>query len=503
MRAKLIWFAFACCMSGGSALAQSPDVQQLQDKVKQLEQLTDELKARLATLEKSQSGTPQVVNTNIVRPSGSGDAVSSPSASDGAPKADAAPTQAAPPPQAPGATTTVIITAQTTETEKDTLEKKPGFDIYGFAMLDMGYDFNQNDPAWFDTMRPTKLPAFPDEFGRDGNFYAGVRQTRFGVKANFPTALGEVKTIFEFEMFGVGVDAGQTTIRLRHAWGELGQFGAGQTWSPFMDPDVFPNSLEYWGPNGMVFFRNVQARWMPINKGNHQLWFAAERPGASGDLGTLAGRIELAGLQARFPAPDLSARFRWGGEKDYLQISGIGRYISWDDLHASPTSTFDFSGNTWGWGVSVSTNYAVGKKNLLKGEYTYGHGIENYMNDAPVDVAPIATPLNIRRPLDGRPLPVWAWVAFDDINWSDHWTSTGGYSYLRIDNTPLQSPTDFRRGQYGLFNLEHHPTKNVMYGAEFQWGRRNNFSDGFQVDDYRLQFGFRYNFDYKLGSAKK
>jgi len=26
---------------------------------------------------------------------------------------------------------------------------------------------------------------------------------------------------------------------------------------------VFPNSIEYWGPNGMVFFRNVQFRWMP------------------------------------------------------------------------------------------------------------------------------------------------------------------------------------------------------------------------------------------------
>jgi hypothetical protein len=67
----------------------------------------------------------------------------------------------------------------------------------------------------------------------------------------------------------------------------------------------------------------------------------------------------------------------------------------------------------------------------------------------------------------------------------------------------LQTPSDFRRGQYALVNLEHHPTKNVMIGGEFQWGRRNNHSDGFQVDDYRIQFGFRYNFDYKFGSAKK
>ena len=36
-----------------------------------------------------------------------------------------------------------------------------------------------------------------------------------------------------------------------------------------MDPDVFPNSLEYWGPTGMVFFRNVQVRWMPT-QGRHE-----------------------------------------------------------------------------------------------------------------------------------------------------------------------------------------------------------------------------------------
>src|SRR3954453_960980 len=167
-------------------------------------------------------------------------------------------------------------------------DDKPTFDIYGFAMLDMGFDFKQNDPNWLDVVRPAKLPAFENEFGKDGRWYSGVRQTRFGVKSSVPTELGALKTTFEFELFGTGVDAGQTTFRLRHAYGEVGHFGAGQTWSPFMDPDVFPNSLEYWGPTGMVFFRNVQFRWMPI-KGDTSLTIAAERPGASGDQGVYAG----------------------------------------------------------------------------------------------------------------------------------------------------------------------------------------------------------------------
>ena len=110
-----------------------------------------------------------------------------------------------------------------------------------------------------------------DEFGVDGHWFAGVRQSRLGVKTSTPTSMGDLKTTFEFELFGTGVDAGQTTLRLRHAYGELGQFGAGQTWSPFMDIDVFPNTVEYWGPNGMVFFRNVQVRWMPVQGGGFRL----------------------------------------------------------------------------------------------------------------------------------------------------------------------------------------------------------------------------------------
>src|SRR4029077_16884074 len=114
------------------------------------------------------------------------------------------------------------------------------------------------------------------EFGHNGNWFFGVRQTRFGVKTSSPTALGDIKTTFEFELFGVGEQAGETMFRLRHAYGEIGMFGAGQTWSPFMDPDVFPDSIEYWGPNGMVFFRNVQLRVMPL-RGPASITLAAER----------------------------------------------------------------------------------------------------------------------------------------------------------------------------------------------------------------------------------
>jgi hypothetical protein len=384
--------------------------------------------------------------------------------------------------------------------QEESAISKTNMTIYGFAQLDTGYDAGATDPAWFDVIRTTKLPAFADQFGKGGNWYAGVRQSRLGVKTTTPTQFGDLKTIFEFELFGVGVDAGQTTFRLRHAWGELGQFGAGQTWSPFMDPDVFPNSLEYWGPAGMVFFRNVQLRWTPVNKNGHEFMMAIERPGASADPGAIAGRIEVANTRGRFPAPDFSTRYRYSGESGHVQLAGIVRYIQWDDL--LPGDGIDTRGNAVGWGVNVSGNYKFNnKKDVARLQFVWGEGIQNYMNDSPVDVGAVLTG-NPARPFDGRPLTQVGVVAFLDHNWSDRWSTSVGYSLNDVENTFLQAPSAFSQGHYGIFNLLFYPVKNVMAGAEFQWGRRKNHRDGWIYDDYRVQLGARYNFSFDLFGDK-
>jgi hypothetical protein len=374
-------------------------------------------------------------------------------------------------------------------------DPKTRLDIYGFAMLDMGYQFKQNHPDWFDVIRPTKLPAFPDEFGEDGHFYSGVRQSRFGVKSFTPTDLGELRTTFEFELFGTGVDAGQTTFRLRHAYGELGAFGAGQYWSPFMDIDVFPNSLEYWGPNGMVFFRNVQFRWMPI-QGDTRLTLALERPGASGEAGILADRIELQNVQGRFPLPDFSGEYRYGAGWGYVEAAGIIRRMDIDDLL---DDAFDLDQSLVGWGVNLSSNLKPSAADTVRLQVVFGDGVQNYMNDAPVDVGVEINPGDPRRPVKGVALPLVGVVAFLDHNWSSRWSTAAGYSMLDIDNSNGQSADAFGEGHYALVNLLHTPVRNVMMGGEFQWGKRQNFSDGFSSDDYRIQFSFKYNFSASIG----
>jgi hypothetical protein len=366
-------------------------------------------------------------------------------------------------------------------------------------MTDGGFDFKSNDPQWFDVLRPSKLPSFTDEFGKDGKTYAGVRQSRFGVKGLEHTPLGDLKTHFEFDMFGVGSFAGETTIRPRHFYGELGAFGAGQTHSPFMDIDIFPNILDYWGPNGMVFFRNVQVRWMPMRSENRKLTIALERPGSSQDAGVLANRVEIQNLRARYPYPDLSGEFRYGGKYGYIRVAGIVRETKLDDLLKN--DPLHLEDTVIGWGTNVSSNVKI-KKDVLRLQYVYGDGIENYMNDAPIDIALKPNPGDPVRPVRGRALPLHSFVTYIDHVWTEKFSTSAGYSQLTISNTVLQQPNDFHRGQYATVNLLYSPFEHLMYGIEGQWARRTNFGDGFHANDYRIQVGFRYNFSALIGGTK-
>jgi hypothetical protein len=357
-------------------------------------------------------------------------------------------------------------------------QPQKSMEVYGFVMTDAGYNFNQIDPNWFDCVRPTKLPSYKNEFGTDGHTYFSVRQTRFGVKSSLPTALGDLKTVFEFELFGTGVDAGQTTFRLRHAYAELGHFGVGQTWSPFMDGDVFPNSLEYWGPVGMVFFRNIQIRWMPI-MGDTRLTIALERPGASADQGDYAERIQVENVKGHTPLPDLSAEYRYAGKFGYVELAGIVRYMAWEDIDSIPAT--DLSDNAIGWGLNLSSNINFTKSTVGRFQVVYGQGIENYMNDAPADIG-IKVNENDTTDISGVTLPVLGVVAFVDQQWSKKFSSTIGYSMVNIDNTNGQQANAFKSGNYALANLLYYPVENAMLGVEVQYGDRKNFDDGWDTN---------------------
>ena len=292
----------------------------------------------------------------------------------------------------------------------------------------------------------TKLPSFEDEFGHDNSTFSGVRQSRLGVKPSTPTDLGDLKTTFEFELFGTGVDAGQTTFRLRHAYGELGQFGAGQTWSPFMDPDVFPNSLEYWGPTGMVFFRNVQVRWMPIER-RHAVHRGARASGRQRRRGRVRRPHRAAEHQAALPDARLLRRVQADGRSGatssvagMLRVHQVGRHRS------TISSICPASATGWGMNLELEREARQARRSLQARRI--GEGIQNYMNDSPVDIGIENNSGNPVTPVTGEPMPIVGVVAFLDHTWNDGSRSRWA-TRCRTSTTPTaRRPTRSSVGHY-------------------------------------------------------
>ena len=371
-------------------------------------------------------------------------------------------------------------------------DNTPNVEVYGFVQADYIQDFNRVDNAWKDTLRPSKIPTDEDLFGDDGQASISAKQSRLGVLMNFPTANKPVYTKFEFDMFGVGVDEGQTTIRLRHAYGQWGPWLAGQTNTLFMDASIFPNVVDYWGPAGMVFIRNPQIRWTPLSDEEMSFAIAIERPSNDVD----AGQIRLFDpelgddITGTNRVPDLTSQFRYqDADWGHFQIAGVLRKVSFETLDTEDNEPKD---SELGWGVDATGSFKFLEKDKIIAGVVYGEGIASYMNDGGMDMAPETAGLGA----EAATVPLLGVSAYWDHWWSERFSSSFGYSETAVENTDLQTDDAFHRGQYASANFLYYPTDNVFIAAEYLWGRRVD-NNGDKGDDNRVQISFHYSFSTK------
>jgi hypothetical protein len=383
------------------------------------------------------------------------------------------------------------------------------FEIYGFAMLDMIQDSKRLDPTWEDAFRPSKIAAPEGEFGSNGQTAFSVKQSRFGVKGTMPTgdSTPPINFKFEIDFFGTGADAGKTAVRLRHVYGEWGQLLAGQTNSLFMDIDIFPNTIDYWGPNGMVFLRDPQLRVTFYRTQTDSIAAALERPGNDIDPGNirLVQGWEGAVINGDETLPDLTGQWRHDDAWGHFQVAGILRKVGYEySLAGEPLQ----KGSQTGWGIDLTAGIkTIGKDQVLLG-IVHGDGIASYMNDGGMDLAPTTAPsANPGAPqISGEAVPLTGVSAYYDHYWdaawlNSKWSSSIGYSFVQVTNTNFQNANGaagaFHKAQYASVNLLAYPADNVMLGGELLWGKLEK-NGGANGDDVRFQFSVKYNFGTKL-----
>jgi hypothetical protein len=371
-------------------------------------------------------------------------------------------------------------------------------ELYGFAQLDAIQDFKRVNPDWDATLRPSRIPTEKGQFGGDGQSVFSVRQSRLGTKASGILAGKPYEAKFEFDLYGTGVDAGQTTFRLRHAYASWGPFLAGQTNTLFMDGDIFPNVIDYWGPAGMVFVRTPQIRWTFLDRNGWTAAVALEHPSDDIDPGgiRLIDENIAANIQANEELPDLTAAIRYGGNWGHVRLAGIVRRIGYD---TRGTEDNEPDGQETGWGLNATSAIKLGMATPRLG-VVYGRGIATYMNDGGMDLAPsvstIFEPPSVILIPEAEAVKLLGVSAYVDLQWSKKLSSAIGYSFTKVDNTNFQEPTAFHKGEYASVNLLWTPADPIMTGAELLWGKRTD-NDGDTGTDTRLQYTFKYSFSSK------
>jgi len=371
-------------------------------------------------------------------------------------------------------------------------------ELYGFTMLDAIQDFNRVDPDWEASLRPSKIPTHDGVFGSDGQSIFSVRQTRLGAKATGKLAGKPYEAKFEFDLFGTGDDAGKTHMRIRHMYASWGRFLAGQTNTLFMDGDIAPNSIEYWGPPGMSWLRNPQVRWTFFQDDNWSAAVALEHPSGDIDPGNirLLDEAVAANIQGDEKLPDLTAAVRYGGSWGHVRLAGILRRIGYETRNTVDNQP---RGHETGWGLDLTSAINL-KPVTLKLGAVYGRGLATYMNDGGMDLAPAINTIPgsfgfIIVPR-AEAVKLFGLSAFADIQWAKNWSSTVGYSFDKVDNTNFQDAGAFHAGHYALVNLLWTPADPVMTGLELQWGKRID-NDGSEGHDLRVQYSFKWAFSSK------
>jgi len=386
-----------------------------------------------------------------------------------------------------------VIAPQTSGDAKAPKDEPARMEVSGKVQLDLIQDFNKVDPKWNTTLRPSTIPincpgpgafGFDPGCGKNGETVFSVRQTAISFKGFVPTQAGQLKTDLSLDLFNVG--GANTGFRLLHAWAEIGAFGVGQYETLFMNLDLFPNTIDYWGPSGMIFVRNPQVRYTPYRTDSARLAFSLEAPNSAVDTGKFALAGLGTGITGWTKYPDLVGKYSMNGGWGFFDLGGLVRSVGYKNTTAADGEP---SGAKTGWGVTADGAVNVFGKDRVVTQVTYGEGIASYFNDGGVDLAPAGGGVGSGAQL----VKSIGMMLYYDHYWSGQWSSSIGYSQHHQDNTGGQAFNAFKTGSYASTNLLWTPAKNVMWGGELLWGKKEQM-DGGSGHDTRVQFTGQFKF---------
>jgi len=355
-------------------------------------------------------------------------------------------------------TTSMALADHETEGGHSDLKVK----ISGYVKVDAIYDLDQDLGPSFNAAAINTNP----NASSDASFQMHAKQSRLNVTASKK----HVKVVVEGDFFtpeGNQLISNSSGFRMRHAYGQVGNFLAGQTWSTFMDKNwvLYPATVDFGGPAAATFIRQAQFRWSVTPS----LDLAIENP-----------ENRVRGEVSRDTLPDFVARYARTGTVSW-QVAGMAQQFEVDGGANDGQSESNFAA-TGGINVAFGKNKGSSvsaKVNVNANRYTY----YGWVNPA------AAIKNGSLETIDH----VGGLVAYN-IGWGgkSNAKTTIAYGLVQFDDEFLD-PIDVDNISTLHVNYRWNPWNNVEFGAEVMFGDQE-LVNGNTGDATRLQFATKFNF---------
>jgi hypothetical protein len=365
--------------------------------------------------------------------------------------------------------------------------KIPGTDtsmsISGFIRAHMIYDLgprpssNGGDVA---SIRRALLKDNP-EYNIRRQVRLGGRDARFNLETFTPTEFGPMHTFIQTDFKGDPDNKGsrattnRTAANLRHAYGELGNFLMGQTYSAYLDNTVFGDKVDATGPQGRTMVRQGQIRYTHHFDEQREWAFAIENPHAD--------FINADDDNMHDGYPDLTMHYRHETDGWMYQFGAMVRRMGINQVDPFPADD-----EVFGWGLNHSGLYWFpGEKDRLTWYLNFGDGIGRYLESGADQGASITA--------DGKLDTQFGYGGFFTYKhwWTETISSNFDFGMSAFNLNPDEDPGANKRLLSSHINMIWTPIKQLEFGLEYVWGHRK-VHDGRTGYVSRVQVNSIFNF---------
>lgn len=335
-----------------------------------------------------------------------------------------------------------------------------------------------------DLFVPSSIPVRGQPFydsGRRSNMSA--KQSIFRMDFRRETDYGTLKVVYKNNFFGSGT--GDMPYNLQSFYGELDNdhysLLAGYNISAFTDIDVFPNTLDYEGPNSFTFKYGPQIRFSPVlyRSGESALTLpmSLEKPNA--DI-TVPGDFDYRTYSRR---PDFVLGLRWEAPDWHIQWANLFR-----DLRVESPSAR--SRSTSGYATQLTGTTKLFEHDSIQGWASYGKGYANFLQD----ISGLGLDAAFNPEGDLRAIRARGAGAGYTHAWLENLTSSLAYGYLRISpqSNLLVDDTMPKSTKFASINLAWQFSERAMFGVEYLWGQNIDLTDA-RGQGQRIQTTLRYD----------